>query len=32
MDQKVKPQPLSALAATGESIAVRSRYENFIGG
>ena len=32
MDQKVKLNPLSALAATGERIAIRSRYDNFIGG
>lgn len=32
MDQKVKPQPLSALQAVSEDIAIRSRYDNFIGG
>ena len=32
MDQKVNLNPLSALAATGESIAIRARYDNFIGG
>ena len=32
MDQKVQPQPLSSLQAAGESIAIRSRYDNFIGG
>ncbi|MGE0859761.1 MAG: aldehyde dehydrogenase [Gammaproteobacteria bacterium] len=32
MDQKVQAQPLAALAAVREKLAVRSRYDNYIGG
>jgi len=32
MDQKVKRQPLSALQAVSEDVAIRARYDNFIGG
>ena len=32
MDQKVNTNPLSALAAAGEHIKIRTRYDNYIGG